>query len=293
MQEISQTFTFEGAAPADRLGTKTAQQMGDIAITNTDLGIINYDPEVVISDPDDEIVVQLTQPETTGSSDIQTAPEPGLGDIDITLTGGAGESLDHLLVSSEPEDRRAFFDIQRDRVRDAYPKGREVQTPIVMLNHAMQEHDLTKPESSGERMSTCVVASAGNSLRALGIYNESTDSESAMLLEIGGQAAFSGDGLQDMNTVINKILQKRNVYQYATVNFDEMMRNLEGGGVAVIGYREHARLISGANTENGEIVLTVNDPFARVATKVPLTQMIDAIEKSSDPYLITNISRSV
>lgn len=271
-----------------------------IIITPTDVGISDAQPpktrvEITASDVGIEDELKASRRRDGGivisaaglyppTIDPQIDPED---DLAITITSKPG-SLDlNALFSKDPEVRHSFFTEQQDQIKRAFPVGISVGRGLT--THAQQEHELDQNRDTPP-MSTCVIACTRNSLDAFGKLDPDSDTEEAMIQEIGGQQAFDKNGSLPVMETVSKLLGVRGIDSVPTMNFADMLKNLADGGVSIIAYGEHVRMISGAlTTEDGDVSLTVHEPLAHVASQSSLARLMSSLERSGRIYQIVNV----
>ncbi len=158
--------------------------------------------------------------------------------------------------------------------------SREFSTPIRMENHRSQQYLFRAKD--GRSISTCVIASTLNGLTALGIA-QSQETEDTVIDAIGGVREFDERGYLEMGKV-EGYLRERGTRLSRSGNILELLQSLENGGVAIIAYGGHARLISGAESQNGQVMLREHDPLNTNVRLVPVSEMVTRVN-STEMYL--------
>ena len=126
------------------------------------------------------------------------------------------------------------------------------------------------------------MASTLNALYALQEAQPS-DSESAIIQAIGGRPAFTADGYLPMSRAYDYI-RGRGLLVRDSGNILELMQTLENGGVGLIVYGGHARLISGAESRDNQVMLRINDPLSTEVSLTPVRGMMERINQTRNFY---------
>lgn len=84
---------------------------------------------------------------------------------------------------------------------------------------------------------------------------------------------------------VNDFLRSRNLVTTPSGNMVELLQTLENGGVAIIAYGGHARMISGAEVDNGNVSLKVHDPLNKThPEKVSTNELMEEINHTRRHY---------
>jgi hypothetical protein len=172
-------------------------------------------------------------------------------------------------------EQRELFNTQAQAIDEIY-LGRQLQTPIVMDRHHRQEY------IGQDGIWSCVVASSLNALHALGQTGPS-DNETTIIQAVGGRSAFTTDGYLPMGRAYD-YLRNRGLLVRDSGNMLELIQTLENGGVGLIVYGGHARLISGAENRQGQVMLRLNDPLRTEVELVPVKEMMKHINQTRNFY---------
>ena len=141
----------------------------------------------------------------------------------------------------------------------------------------------------GRRIYSCTVASAINGLDALGLDPHETDD--SLIAEIGGVAEFEPSGFLDIGKVLRYLRESRGLNAPLNFNLRELVSTLDTGGVTLLAYGGHARLISGYQVTGGEVRLQVNDPLYDTVQTPRLQDVVDGIIATNDHYNIASITK--
>ena len=185
------------------------------------------------------------------------------------------------------KERKEFFDTQKSAIQAVYG-GKSLQTPIVMETHLSQKY------TGQEGIWSCAVASTLNALCALRVA-QPEDSEDSIIREMGGREVFSEDGFLPISKADN-FLRSRGLVVTPSGNILELLQTLENGGVAVIAYGGHARMISSLEVGDGMVSLRVHDPLGKTrperTSSDVLMERINQTRSHYNMLLVENISIS-
>lgn len=173
------------------------------------------------------------------------------------------------------KEQQELFTAQVNAIDSIY-QGKIIQTPIQMDAHHKQEH------RGQQGIWSCVVASTLNAFYALQVAAPS-DNETTIIQAIGGRSAFSENGYLPMSKIYDFIKNKGLIITNSG-NIIELMQTLECGGVGLIAYGGHARLISGAETIKEQIMLRVNDPLDDKVSLIPIRELLEKINQTKNFY---------
>lgn len=181
------------------------------------------------------------------------------------------------------KERKEFLETQSKAVSEIYARE-GFQTPIVMENHIRQKY------IGNEGIYSCFVASSLNALHALGVAREN-ENEDSIIAQMGGRGVFGQDGYLPIGRA-KGFLEGRNLSVTQSGNMLELLQTLENGGVALIAYGGHARMISGAEAENGEVLLREHDPLNKTeAERVPIRGIVERINQTESMYSMLLIEK--
>ncbi len=221
-----------------------------------------------------------------------------LSDIEIKILDDGKEKIttsdnEELIIDiGETQDIRneitELSNQQKKTVQELWGSRTGFSTPIVMEQHIPQSY------KGEEGIWSCAVASSLNALHALGVA-QPNDSENSLINEMGGKTIFGRDGGLPMGHV-QELMQKRGLVSRPSSNLVELIQTLENGGVAVVcraaqaGVMGHAVLISGAETQNGQVFFRVNDPLGSNKLSrelaIPLADQLNYLSSLANMYLI-------
>lgn len=179
--------------------------------------------------------------------------------------------------------RKELFEAQAQAIAELY-KERTYQTPIIMEHHRLQQY-------RGPIWS-CAIASTLNCLYALKA-NRNGDNEDGIIQEMGGRTIFNSDGYLNRMGHVYQFLTQRGLYVKESGSMLELLQTLENNGVAILAYGGHARMISGAEVINGNVLIREHDPLLSEPNvkRIPLTEYMERINQSrsySNLYLVEN-----
>lgn len=188
------------------------------------------------------------------------------------------------------EEIQSLSNQQKAAVQELWGSRPDFTTPITMERHIQQSY------TGQDGIWSCAVASALNALHALGVAQPG-DTENVIIQEMGGKTIFGRDGGLPMGHV-QEFMQHRRLISRPSSNLVELMQTLENGGVAVVarqakaGVLGHAVLISGAETQNGQVYLRINDPLGTnqmtIEPALPLADQLNYLSSLANMYLIEN-----
>ena len=156
-------------------------------------------------------------------------------------------------------------------------EGLTLSSPIRLETHHPQKY-LDARDGSG--IDSCVVASLINALQAIHADSAPTD-EDTIIDAMGGREQFLGGRLHlgQAQTYLSRLgIESESVHSVLDDNLTPLFADLEKGGVGILSYGGHARLISGFDVKEGHISLRVNDPLLTEVQVVPLDDLVRAIE---------------
>jgi Papain-like cysteine protease AvrRpt2 len=87
---------------------------------------------------------------------------------------------------------------------------------------------------------------------------------------------------------LQEYMQKRGLSCRLSAKVTELMATLDNGGVAIVGtfkeknFQGHAKLISGAESRDGQVFLRMNDPQRNTVTREPMSPLIDQLNGLSN-----------
>lgn len=287
-KDLLQSFRGKGKKLAEQVGWWGKDRQGTVKKAKFD------DIQIHIQEIDDladriQIIPDNLHEKLT---DIQ------LSDIEIkilddgkeTITTSDNEEL-RIDIGETQDIRHEIAELsnqQKSAVQDLWGSRTDFTTPIVMEQHIQQSY------RGQEGIWSCAVASSLNALHALGVAQHG-DTENSLINEMGGKTIFGRDGGLPMGHV-QELMQKRGLISRPSSNLVELIQTLENGGVAVVcrtaqaGAMGHAVLISGAETQNGQVYFRVNDPLGSNKlsreSAIPLADQLNYLSSLANMYLI-------
>lgn len=201
------------------------------------------------------------------------------------LSSAERERRNREFWDNHTREQQEFFQTQT-AVIDRLYSGRQLQTPIRMDRHHRQQY------AGQNGIYTCAVASTLNSLYALRAARPD-DNEDSLIQAVGGRSVFmEHGGYLPMGRVFD-LLQDRGLAVRDSGNMLELLQTLENGGVAIIAYGGHARMISGAETRDNQVQLRVHDPFSTEVSFVPTNDLMRRINQTRSFYNMFLVEKPV
>lgn len=202
----------------------------------------------------------------------ESSPQPPTsprGDLEIIVHSSQEEAIEEVSFVKYDQD---WVRSQVTLLKNTY--GQEiVNTPIVFMQHHEQKYKFIGPQYQGRKVSSCLMASVYNALDALQLRKG--ESEDDLILEVGSAFNTSG-GMVPFKAL--EIFAKRSIPAYPTDSLLEIARVLELGGVVLVTGGNHARLVSGMQSDGaGNIHFRLNDPLRKdvsLATPEELASII-------------------
>lgn len=199
------------------------------------------------------------------------------GDESLLELEGLSESeRNRILWDRYIREREEYFDAQTRSISNLY-SDRIVQTPIMMERHHRQQY------AGHDGIYTCAVASTLNGLHALKAA-ESSDNEDSIIEAVGGRQVFHENGGYLPMGRIYDFLRSRELLVQNSGSMLELLQTLENGGIGIIAYGQHARMISGAESRDDQIFLRMHDPFETEVSFISTTDLMKKINQSQQFY---------
>lgn len=193
-----------------------------------------------------------------------------------------GDDLLAKAIKEHGEARQAQLDFLRKNFAETI-----FSTPIDMRSHRKQSYTGRNLLGLGSSNYSCAIASVRNAMIAL-LGND--ESEDQIIHDMGGQNnVFGHDGYAVVAKIMPYLESKGLVAQQSESMID-LIACLRFGGVAIIAYGGHAKLISRVDCTNGKMTFRLHDPFNNTEPRdVEDQDLINAINTShgmSNTFLV-------
>jgi hypothetical protein len=158
-------------------------------------------------------------------------------EIAATEAWAATTPLGHNILTKTPEEKKEFYTQVAERVKrenqllkDRYSGDLPTPTPIG------QEGVYWKKQANTANVLTCQIASAGNALRAFGIYDETRHNEQALINSMGSAdfAALNANGVSDSDIIRALADRTPEVTARRSNSVEEVLQSVENGAGAIV-----------------------------------------------------------
>ena len=193
--------------------------------------------------------------------------------------------------NSEANEHAAQNNALRQQLSEiqASPYAQEGRASGPVLEHHHRQK-YAGQEKDGKRIFSCAVTSAINALDALNVDHHET--EDSFIQGIGGVDAFEDNGYLSTEKAYDRLRREYHLIAAPNIQLQNLFTTLEGNGVGLLTYGNHANLISGYEVTDGKINLKINDPLKDIVETKPLEAVVQDIINANQGYQLALVSKT-
>lgn len=219
-----------------------------------------------------EVMLQPAIRHTSGNLDLtdKNADQAERSAVDVASRGVTGADAEYW--ERYHAERKKLLDTEVEKASELYSNY------VTITRVWDKPHRLQEQIAGRDALSTCLIASTLNALDVIGL--DAGDSEADVIEQVGGPEAFDREGYLPLARAEAYLREKGADVRSDTVNLFTLIRHLTEGGVAIVAYGGHARMISAMEASRGSIMFKMHDPLRPDPSMISIEKLAQNLSAS-------------